>query len=166
MFGIAVIFGLLLVYNVAKDDESFGSFDSFDIEESALPTDIVTVHGIRVSVDIADDIDALMTEAKASNIDLDGFGFRTNDQQVELRKRHCGETDFDIYEKSPSQCDPPTARPGSSRHERGLAIDFRYEGRIIRERSSAGFRWLAENAAEFGLKNLPSEPWHWSVDGR
>lgn len=26
--------------------------------------------------------------------------------------------------------------------------------------------WLHANAGRFGFVNLPSEPWHWSVDGR
>jgi LAS superfamily LD-carboxypeptidase LdcB len=65
-----------------------------------------------------------------------------------------------------SQCRPPTARPGTSQHEKGLAIDFTYNGRLIRSRSSAGYQWLAANAAAYGFKNLPSEPWHWSTTGR
>jgi D-alanyl-D-alanine carboxypeptidase len=50
-------------------------------------------------------------------------------------------------------------------HERGLAIDFTYNGALIHSRSNAGFRWLAGNAPRFGFANLPSEPWHWSVNG-
>ena len=30
---------------------------------------------------------------------------------------------------------------------------------------SPAFVWLTEHAADYGLENLPSEPWHWSVDG-
>ena len=26
--------------------------------------------------------------------------------------------------------------------------------------------WLDANAGRFGLVNLPSEPWHWSVNGQ
>jgi LAS superfamily LD-carboxypeptidase LdcB len=65
-----------------------------------------------------------------------------------------------------SQCRPPTARPGASQHEQGKAIDFRYAGRTIPTRNNAGYRWLRNNAASYGFYNLPSEPWHWSVNGR
>lgn len=41
-----------------------------------------------------------------------------------------------------------------------------YKGRTIGTRSSPAFRWLRANAEGFGFYNLPSEPWHWSVDGR
>ncbi len=65
----------------------------------------------------------------------------------------------------PTQCRPETARPGSSKHEVGLAIDFTYNGQVIRSRSNAGFVWLAANAGSYGFANLPSEPWHWSPGG-
>ena len=51
-------------------------------------------------------------------------------------------------------------------HEQGKAIDFTYNGSLIRSRSGAGWAWLRDNAARYGLQNLPSEPWHWSVNGR
>ena len=50
-------------------------------------------------------------------------------------------------------------------HEQGLAIDFTYNGSIISSRSSPGYQWLSRRAAGFGFYNLPSEPWHWSVNG-
>jgi LAS superfamily LD-carboxypeptidase LdcB len=64
-----------------------------------------------------------------------------------------------------SQCSPPTARPGTSMHERGLAIDFTSSGKLITSHADKAFVWLAANAARFGFYNLPSEPWHWSING-
>ena len=32
--------------------------------------------------------------------------------------------------------------------------------------ASPCYQWLAANASHYGLFNLPSEPWHWSVTGR
>jgi LAS superfamily LD-carboxypeptidase LdcB len=63
-----------------------------------------------------------------------------------------------------SSCRPPTARPGLSMHERGLAVDLTQGGSTLR-RSSSGYRWLKANAHKYGFFNLPSEPWHWSVNG-
>ncbi len=62
---------------------------------------------------------------------------------------------------SASQCSPPTAKPGSSMHEVGLAIDFEN----CSSRSSTCHVWLKNNAARFGFINLPSEPWHWLING-
>jgi LAS superfamily LD-carboxypeptidase LdcB len=64
-----------------------------------------------------------------------------------------------------SQCDPPTARPGTSMHEQGLAIDFTCNGGGALSRSSVCFGWLSRNAANYGFYNLPEEPWHWSTNG-
>src|SRR3712207_3006805 len=86
----------------------------------------------------------------------------SSDSQVALRRQNCP----DVYESSPSSCRPPTARPGQSMHERGLAIDFTYQGRTINSRSSPAFQWLANNAGRYGFSNLPSEPWHWSTNGQ
>jgi hypothetical protein len=31
--------------------------------------------------------------------------------------------------------------------------------------SDPEFQWLVANAYKYGLKNLPSETWHWSTNG-
>ena len=51
-------------------------------------------------------------------------------------------------------------------HEQGKAIDFTYNGSIIKSRSGPGWEWLAANASSYGLFNLPTEPWHFSTNGR
>ena len=107
------------------------------------------------------DVDALLDAARADGISLGGAGYRDPSDQQRLREAHCPNP-----ESSPSSsCRPPTARPGYSQHEQGLAIDFTYNGSIISSRSSPAFRWLAANAGRYGLQNLPSEPWHWSTTG-
>jgi hypothetical protein len=101
-------------------------------------------------------------------IALTGDGYRTLQAQIDLRRAHCGSSHYDIYEKPSSQCSPPTAIPGKSNHEKGLAIDFECggNGNYIPSHSSPCFRWMAAHAATYGLYNLPSEPWYWSIDGR
>lgn len=128
--------------------------------------DIVGVRGIKVARQIAPKVEALLAAAEADGIGLGGWGYRSHDKQIELRKSHCGPTHYDIYQKPSSQCTPPTATPGKSMHEKGLAIDITYNGNTIKSRNSPAFQWLSRNAEKFGLFNLPSEPWHWSVNGR
>lgn len=131
----------------------------------ASPADITTVQGIQVHQSIAAKVDQMLTAARNDGIDLGGWGFRDNIRQIELRREHCGTTEYDIWEKPASACRPPTARPGQSMHERGLAIDFTYNGGSMTSRSNPGFIWLANNAHRWGFVNLPSEPWHWSTNG-
>jgi LAS superfamily LD-carboxypeptidase LdcB len=126
---------------------------------------IVSVRGIRVHRSIAEQLEALLSAADADGIALSGAGYRDPSAQIALRRAHCGTSDAAVYDTSPSQCSPPTARPGASMHEKGLAIDFTYNGALIKSRDNDGFRWLDANASRFGLYNLPVEPWHWSTNG-
>jgi LAS superfamily LD-carboxypeptidase LdcB len=122
---------------------------------------LTTVRGITVASSIADNLERMLAAAEADGMAFSGTGYRDSAQQQALRNANCPNPATD----PPSACSPPTARPGSSNHERGLAIDFRYGGSLIQSRSSPGFQWLAAHAATYGFYNLPSEPWHWSVDG-
>ncbi len=126
---------------------------------------IVSVGGIEVSDTIADDVRSLLEAAAADGLTLSGGGFRDPQRQIDLRRVNCGASDFAIFELPADQCNPPTARPGSSQHELGLAIDFTNEGRLITSRSDPAFVWLHEHAVDFGFVNLPAEPWHWSTTG-
>jgi len=125
------------------------------------PGGLVTVGGITVATSLGDSLAALLNAAAADGVDLGGGGYRDAAAQRSLRARNCP----DAANSSPSSCRPPTARPGRSMHEQGLAIDFTYQGRAISSRSNPAYRWLAAHAASYGLYNLPSEPWHWSVNG-
>ena len=128
-------------------------------------SELTTVWGIQVHESIADKLLALLKAASRDGIRLGGGGYRSSQSQINLRRAHCGTSNWAIYSKPSYQCRPPTARPGASMHERGLAVDFTQNGRALWSNTS-GYRWLKRNASKYGLRNLPSEPWHWSVNGR
>ena len=125
---------------------------------------IVTVRGIRVDGSIAGNLDRLLGAAEAAGISLSGGGYRDPSAQIATRRNNCGSSNYAIYQAPASSCSPPTARPGQSMHERGLAIDFTSGGSTL-TRGSAAFGWMKANAGSFGFYNLPSEPWHWSTNG-
>ena len=122
---------------------------------------LVRVQGITVHQQIAAQVEALVVAAGRDGLTLTGSGYRDPARQIELRIAHCGSSHYAIYEAPASSCSPPTARPGSSMHELGLAIDFTN----CSTHSTRCWQWLNTNAAAHGLYNLPSEPWHWSIDG-
>jgi LAS superfamily LD-carboxypeptidase LdcB len=124
-----------------------------------------TVRGITVASSIADNLAAMLDAADADGFSFSGGGYRDPSDQIAVRRANCGTSDYAVYEMPASQCSPPTARPGTSMHEQGLAIDFSWNGRIVGSRSSPAYQWLARNAARYGFYNLPSEPWHWSTNG-
>lgn len=114
--------------------------------------------GITVDCAVAPNVVLMVRAAAKDGVVLTGGGWRSTEQQIRLRAAHCG---GDVFGAASSSCSPPTARPGASQHEFGLAIDFEN----CSSRTTACYQWLAQNAATFGYKNLPSEPWHWSTTG-
>jgi zinc D-Ala-D-Ala carboxypeptidase len=131
---------------------------------------LVTVGGITVASSLGPNLRALLDAARADGIVLGGNGWRSPDAQAALRIANgCR----DVYTAPASSCRVPTAIPGSSEHEKGLAVDFTWNGATIcYPRSSsnctgnAAFDWLRANAGKYGLRNLPAEAWHWSTTGR
>jgi peptidoglycan hydrolase CwlO-like protein len=126
-------------------------------------------HGGSVTVagSIAGNVQALLDAAADDGVSLCAVsGWRSPQKQIELRRAHCGSSNYAIYYMPASRCSPPTARPGSSLHERGLAIDFSCNGGGAIRYGNSCWDWLAAHANDYGLYNLPSEPWHWSTSGR
>lgn len=119
---------------------------------------------IEVAGVLARDLQGLLNLASQQGLAMCGTGWRDPAEQIALRRAHCGTSDYAVYHAPSSACSPPTARPGTSMHEQGLAIDFRCGGSTVRS-GDACYTFLRNNAASFGLYNLPGEPWHWSTDG-
>jgi D-alanyl-D-alanine carboxypeptidase len=122
----------------------------------------VTGKTVQVNARIAVNVDQLYKAAAAQGVIMGGGGFRTMAGQIAARQaNNCP----NINTAPASSCSPPTAIPGYSNHQMGEAIDFTVPGGGTISSGSQGFNWLKANAANYGLKNLPSEAWHWSVDG-
>jgi len=126
--------------------------------------EIVSVGGIRIHQSMANNLQNLLAAASADGINFGGGGYRDPAGQIAVRRNNCGSSPYAIYEMPASSCSPPTARPGTSMHERGLAVDFTQGGSTL-TRGSSGFAWMKANASNYGFFNLPSEPWHWSSNG-
>jgi len=117
------------------------------------------VNGTNIIVNslISANAQSMVADAKTGGLSLSATSsFRTVEEQIETRKRNCT---GDPY--TTDNCNPPTAKPGSSQHERGLAIDFDN----CNTHSTACYNWLKSNAKKYGYYNLESEPWHWSTSG-
>lgn len=79
-----------------------------------------------------------------------GSTYRSVQEQINLRVSNgCP----DIWTRPASECDTPTAIPGKSNHNHGLAIDL--------DGSEAAKEWANRNAAAFGLHfPVAGENWH------
>lgn len=89
-------------------------------------------------------------------------GFRTPKQQASLRSSSAathGSQDIGKW----------VAKPGSSAHQTGRAIDFYLGMRNSREnvarlRQTQAYKWMVANAHRFGFYPYPAEPWHWEYN--
>jgi D-alanyl-D-alanine carboxypeptidase len=84
-----------------------------------------------------------------------GSGYRTPEEQASLRIRNgCP----DVYSSPASSCRVPTAIPGRSNHNHGLAIDI--------SGTEAAKAWANANAGKFGLHfPVAGENWHVELIG-
>lgn len=123
--------------------------------------DYAGVKGINASWSTA--VTGMIAGAAADGITFSSGGFRTAAEQIRLRTVNgCP----DVYTAPASSCRVPTARPGTSNHELGLAMDM--DDMCFPNSTCAGnprYDWLMTHASQWGIKKLSSEAWHWSVDG-
>ena len=93
------------------------------------------------------------------------FGYRNYEGQVATAIRNCGSAQS-------RSCDPPTARPGTSNHGWGLAVDMTTNSCGTNNRcgfATDHFAWLQANAPRFGFfhpewaqqSGSATEYWHW-----
>ena len=164
---------------VTDTQQTITSFPGLDADLStqaaALSTQVVAqfrgnftmaqttvVYGVTVNRTVAFAFQRMVDDAAADGVQLSGGGFRTRQRQIELRTVNgCP----DVFSAPASSCRVPTAIPGRSLHELGLAIDLTSGKKTITDRRSKAYKWLAANAGTYGFVNLPSEAWHWSITG-
>lgn len=124
--------------------------------------------GRRIATELLPQFMAMVQHAQRDGINLMPISssYRSQAAQIELRKSNCAD-----WQNTPSKdCNPPTAKPGTSYHESGKAIDFgnmcysRYGATSCR--GNARWEWLTKNAQQYGFTQLSSEAWHWSVGGK
>lgn len=107
---------------------------------------MVSRQGYLISPQIADSFDRMVADASKSGVTLRiNSAYRSSAEQAVL------------YAQYQAGEGPIAAPPGSSMHNKGLAIDFANE--------PGAYDWLKSNATNYGLHNFDPEPWHYSTTG-
>lgn len=102
--------------------------------------------GHVIGVNIAPQFDAMVAAAARDGVQLRiTSGYRSYAEQVHL---------YNLYKSGKGNI---AARPGTSNHETGDAIDF--------TNTPGAWAWLKRNSTRFGFKNFDPEPWHYSPTG-
>ena len=143
-----------------------GTYDAtVDGGTSKIRICLVTVGNSTAKVNslIAEKIKQMMEAAHAAGVNITPESdFRSSADQAALYEKNCpGGT-----------CSVATAKPGTSQHERGLAVDWGLNGQTIcfpnstcPAGSNAGYDWLMANSKNYGFYKLDSEAWHFSTSG-
>jgi hypothetical protein len=144
--------------------------DAVTYTDQSMPPktyDTCEYKGCRVVLGMAEQLVNLLDAAEAASVPLGcARSFRKPEEQIALRKQHCQGPDIDIMTAPSSACTPPTAIPGTTNHEKGLAIDLKCVGADKTFGESPCWPWMESNGNTHGWYNLPSEPWHWSKNGK
>jgi len=120
------------------------------------------INGHNVTDELYPKVIELIKAADSDKINLTvGSGLRTFEEQLALRRKHVIDkskyNDRNYLLKADNGLfKPRTARPGTSNHESGIAIDFNVTG------LPEVYKWLVGNAFAYGwVRTVPSERWHW-----
>lgn len=107
---------------------------------------------VRLFKDASLALDKLLAAAEHANIRLKiNSAYRTLQDQERVFNQNC----------SREKCNPPTARPGTSNHGFGLAVDFANNSGVKFSENMPEYKWMFENGPRFGFKRIASEAWHW-----
>jgi D-alanyl-D-alanine carboxypeptidase-like protein len=146
---------------LARQATTLGKDVVNQVRPAFTTADTTQVYGVTVHKNVAYAFKRMVDDAKADGIAISGGGFRTKQRQIELRTINgCP----DVWTAPASSCRVPTAIPGRSLHEIGMAVDITSGGKTLTSKSTA-FAWLKVHAGEYGFMNLPAEAWHWSITG-
>jgi len=144
------------------------------IEDRTAPdaADIVTVDGLERAIPLhrlaaaawAALTDAARADGHAAPLLLPVSGYRTVDEQAWL-----WEAALRKYGGDPEVASLWVARPGTSAHQSGRAIDLHLGDPIESEYAEAMrtypvYRWLVTHAERFGFYPYEVEPWHWEYN--
>ena len=144
----------------------------FEVPQDYEPSDLVSVgNGQKMRSEAAEHVNKLLKDINADGLYLQAqSGFRSIDLQTRLYNNY-------VSRDGVAEADTYSARPGSSEHHTGLAIDLSHDGTLEETfENTKQFEWLEKNAHKYGLilrypkdkvymTGYMYEPWHYRFVG-
>ncbi len=144
----------------------------FEVPQDYEPSDLVSVgNGQKMRSEAAEHVNKLLKDINADGLYLQAqSGFRSIDLQTRLYNNY-------VARDGVAEADTYSARPGSSEHHTGLAIDLSHDGTLEETfENTKQFEWLEKNAHKYGLilrypkdkvymTGYMYEPWHYRYVG-
>lgn len=144
----------------------------FEVPQDYEPSDLVSVgNGQKMRSEAAEHVNKLLKDINADGLYLQAqSGFRSIDLQTRLYNNY-------VSRDGVAEADTYSARPGSSEHHTGLAIDLSHDGTLEETfENTKQFEWLEKNAHKYGLilrypkdkvymTGYMYEPWHYRYVG-
>lgn len=108
---------------------------------------------IRLYTKASRALDELLAAAEAAKVTFKiNSAYRTLQDQQRVHAKNCSANGV---------CTPPTARPGTSNHGFGIAVDFANKSGMKMSEGMSEYKWLAANGPAYGFRRIRSEAWHW-----
>lgn len=144
----------------------------YEVPQDYEPSDLVSVgNGQKMRSEAAEHVNKLLKDINADGLYLQAqSGFRSIDLQTRLYNNY-------VARDGVEEADTYSARPGSSEHHTGLAIDLSHDGTLEETfEDTKQFEWLDKNAHKYGLilrypkdkvymTGYMYEPWHYRYVG-
>lgn len=158
---------------VDDPDDPFVLVNKFyEVPQDYEPSDLVSVgNGQKMRSEAAENVNKLLKDINADGLYLQAqSGFRSIDLQTRLYNNY-------VARDGVEEADTYSARPGSSEHHTGLAIDLSHDGSLEESfENTKQFEWLQKNAHRYGLilrypkdkvymTGYMYEPWHYRYVG-
>lgn len=153
--------------------------DGFSVGKTKIKSSYLAYSGLTFDSRAISYLEAMCAAAQKSGVNLKAISaYRTNARQTELfnnqiekqRKKYPNKSEEELKQIASTI----SARPGTSEHELGLAVDFNSVEESF-ENTKEG-KWLKENAADYGfilrypkekqsITGVIYEPWHYRYVG-
>lgn len=144
--------------------------ENYDVELTLLS------NGVSVDSRIYPDLQRMFDDARAQGVNPTvGEGYRSHSDQVQMMESYIARYRNEGYSESEAQALAAqiVARPGTSEHELGIAVDINGAAGVSDE---TVYQWLLQNAYKYGfilrypadkeeITGIDYEPWHYRYVG-